>query len=610
MRCPHCGEENLNSSKVCAFCGSPLPQPNRPIQNPNRPRTDAQGRPVQRPTQQRPAAARPAGRPGTPARKKPKTRWNPKFLAACAGILCVLILIPILIAVAVHHGDSIESRRIQMFYSGHSGKTNIVLNGKVFEKTITGKVARTESSRDGLIQAALSDTGELYYITSQKIESVASGVRNFVLSADGQKLAYVMDTVPDVSDTSESSTEAETTTARNKQTKNKTEEETTESTTEYVPAGADPYLEYAETSLFVYNGVDGTSPLIANHVPSDSVSLSPMGDSVAYTVTAEDGESFEGFYSRDGVAVSTGRYTLPIAVTDDGLHIYYVKYDKMEEVWFQKLFSKNGDNEIKLDEFADGNKLSVYLNLDYSQIVYSIAGRNGAYYFCGPEGEKAKIANGFTPIYPYGQREVTSGKAILTPFESFAKAVYINAQGTAQHLDNKCVPVDLAATGSTFRVSPDGKTLYYLDKDEYLYSCTIRKIDKKQIAEHVMTFELSADGEYVYYVNSDNELRCVKGNKNTPVANNVYTSKTVGLVVTDSGYLYFLQDYAYGSGTLCYVKDGGGVHILNDINNVHDLAADVGEYIYYRSDFGAITGTYDLFYGKGKKYTKLFEKMG
>lgn len=608
MRCPHCGEENPGASKFCEVCGSPLPQPTSPAHNPNAARPAGQARPANRPAQQRPVG-RPVDRRNVPARKKKKTRWNPKFLAACAGILLVLILIPILIAIAVHHGDSIESRRIQMFYSGISGKTSVVLNGKVYEKTISGKADRTASSRDGLIQAVLSEAGELYYITSQKVDSVASGVQNFVLSADGSKLAYVLQNQPDPSDTSESSTEEETT-ARRARNNAKSEEETTESTTEYVPAGAESFLDLSDTSLFVYYGADGTSPLIANHVPASSVSISPTGASVAYAVTADDGESFEGFFYREGVATSIGRNALPIAVSDDGLRFFYVKYDKMDDVWIQKLFAKNGEDEIKLDEFADGNKLSVYLNLDYSQIIYSITGKNGSFFICGEDGEKSKISNGYTPIYPYGMREVVSGKAVLTPYETFSKTVFSNAASTAQYLDGKNVSADLGATGSLFRISPDGKTLYYLDKDEYLYSCTVRKINKKEIASHVMTFELSADGEYLYYINSDNQLHSVKGNKDTLHAENVYTSKTVGLAVTDGGYVYFLQDYAYGSGTLCYLKGDGAVHVLNEINNVHDLAADVGEYIYYRSDFGAISGTYDLYYGKGKKYTKLFEKLG
>ena len=175
MRCPYCGEENHDSSKFCELCGAPLSPDEQPAKE--RPAARPRPRPAAQAKQAQPrSGVRPAGRPGARGRKKKKTRWNPKFLAACAGILLVLILIPILIAIAVHRGDSIESRRIQMFYSGASGKTNIVLNGKVFEKTIVGKVERTASSRDGLCQAVLSESGELYYITSQKVETVASGV--------------------------------------------------------------------------------------------------------------------------------------------------------------------------------------------------------------------------------------------------------------------------------------------------------------------------------------------------------------------------------------------------------------------------------------------------
>ena len=75
-------------------------------------------------------------------------------------------------------------------------------------------------------------------------------------------------------------------------------------------------------------------------------------------------------------------------------------------------------------------------------------------------------------------------------------------------------------------------------------------------------------------------------------------------------YLYFLQKYNFGSGTLCYVKGDGTPKVLEDVSNVYDIAYDQDNCIYYRANYGTISGTYDLFYGKAKKYTKVFEHMG
>ena len=479
--------------------------------------------------------------------------------------------------------------------------------GKVYDKSINGKVERTISSADGLAQAALTENGELFYITADKCASVATGVCQFTLSADGTRVAYMVESDPDASDTSDSSTEKETTQVR----RSLQEEETTESTTEYVPAGAESYLKFSNTSLFLYNGSSANSTLIANHVSPESVSLSPTGAVIAYSVTAEDETSFEGFYALNSVKTSIGRNALPIAVSDDALQYYFVKYDNIEDVWVQKLFVKAGENaEVKLGEFADGNLLSLYLNRDYSQAIYSVTGKKGSYFFYSTDHDKEKVSSGYVPIYAYGLREVMSGKAVITPLETFAKTCFRDASSTAQYLDGKYICKNTGALGNAFRVSPDGKTMYYLDTEGDLYSCVLRKLDKKKIAEHVMTFELSADGSVVYYVNADNKLYCVKGSKVTPAAENVYTSGGSGLVVTDAGYLYFLQNYAYGNGTLCYLKGDGKARSIDSIKNVHDLAADVGEYIYYRSDYSAITGTYNLFYGRGKKYTKILEKLG
>ena len=543
-------------------------------------------------------------------RKKPKMRLNPKFLAACAAILLLIILIPILIAVISHSHASIESNHIQLFYSGLTKKTSVVMAGKVYDKAITGKIDRTLSSADGMTQAALTENGELFYITTDKLASVATDVCQFTLSADGSKLAYMVNSEPETSDLSESSTGEEETTTQVRRSLQEEAASTTESTTEYVPAGASAYLDYTNTSLFLYSGSGANSTLIANHVAPDSVSLSPTGSAIAYSVTNEEGASFEGFYALNGVKTSVGRNVLPIAVSDDALQYYFVKFDNDEGVWVQKLLVKAGENEVKLGEFADGNLLSLYLTQDYSQAVYSVTGKNGSYFLYSAEHDKEKISSGFSPIYAYGLREVVSGKAVITPLESFAKTCFRDASGTAQYLDGKFVCTNTGALGSTFRIMPDGKTLYYLNPDGELYACVLRKLNKTKLADHVMAFELSADGEVLYYVNADNKLHCVKGSKDSEAANNVYTSSGSGLAVTDAGYLYFLQNYEYGNGTLCYLKGNGKVHVLESIKNVHDIAADVGEYIYYRSDFSAITGTYNLYYGKGRKYTKLFEKMG
>ena len=604
MRCPYCGKTLAPNARVCPVCGKAAkrgtPQP-----------ASADG--LRRARVQQNAAAA-----GAVVRRKkrrsrflaPGERWNPKFLAVCALILVCIILIPILIAVAVnaHKDVPLEARTIQSFYSKASGKTSVTFAGKAYEKAIVGEVAETVISADGMTQAMLTKDGTLYYVTTSELRQVATGVLRFVLSADGSRLAYVQ-----LNETREPSTgdDASTTEKEEETTRapRLADESTTQETTEYVPAGGELYLDYLDTSLFLFSGADGSAPLVANHVAADSLSMSPSGAYVGYAVTAEDGESFEGFLFGGEVTVSLGRDTVPVAASDDGTRQYYLKFDRMEDGWVQKLFSKFEENEVKLGEFSDGKRLCVFFNQDVSEIVFSFTGADGAFFHSMGGGEKLKLANGFSPILSRGKRFVQDGKSVIVPVESFAKTAFRRADGTVQYADAKLNCLDTGVSGTMLRLSNDGKYLYYLGEDGVLGVCTLRKADKKELALNVINFDLSADGEIMYYVNTDNELHTRKGSKDALACENVYAPGT-GLCVTDGGYLYFLKDYSYASGTLCYMKGDGRVRVATELDDVHDIAADTGDCIYYRGHYSTLSGTYDLYYGRQKKYTLIFKELG
>lgn len=608
MRCPYCARENQPGAKSCAYCGRVFAV--------RRPHPAAQTVPaseVRRPVKRPVPKKRPpkfililrylfSADDPKKAKQTKRPRRSPKLLMLCAGVLAVVILAGVGIGAAVHsRGDGLESRHIQMFYSKHRDNTSVVFAGNVYKNTMNGAVKTVYSSADCNVQAALTESGELYYMTTDSIKMVSAGVQSFVLSADGSALAYIMDNTPlstDVSETEEPTTESR-----------RTAQETTEpESTEYFPAGGEQFMEYAETSLFLYDSLTGKSALIANHVSADSVCLSPSGTTVCYAVTGEEGDSFEGFVFREDVYVSTGHNTLPIAVSDDGLRLYHIKFEYVDDCWIMKLFSKNGENEIKLGEFADLNRFVAYLNKDCSELIFGISGRNGNFFYCDGEAEKIKISSGYNPLYIFGAHEVQNGKVILAPVEKFAKTVFTDSAKELYYLDGKMNCTDTGVSGTMFRLSPDGKTVYFTDENGMLCSCDVRKASRKELASHVMNFDLSADGKTVYYLTSDNELYCRSGSKNTLAAENVY-AKGSGLCVTEGGYLYFLKDYAYGNGTLCYIKGSGKAKILEDIRNVHDLAADRGNAIYYRANFSSLSGAYDLYYGEGKKYTCILKEL-
>lgn len=598
MRCPYCGRENAPNARGCAYCRRAFaPQQQRPMPQGGMRRPTGRPAPKKRP----PKFIRILRYLFTPDNPKKTNPGSKKRTAIVAAVLAAVVLVGVLVGViAGNSASSLESRHIQMFYSKHRDSTSVVFAGKVFETEMGGSVKTVYSSADRNAQAALTENGELYYMTTQSMTMVSAGVESFVLSADGSSLAYIMNNAEPSTD--ESETTEETTSSR------RSAETTEPETTEYMPAGGEQFMEYTDTSLFLFDSLTGKSALIDNHVSANSVCLSASGTTVCYTVTDESGESFEGFMFRETVRTSTGHNTLPIAVSDDGTRLYYVKYEFVDECWIMKFFSRNGENEIKLGEFADMNRFVAYLNKDCSELIFGISGKNGNFFYCDGESEKMNISTGYNPLYVYGAHEVQSGKAIIAPVEKFAKTVFIDSANGIRYLDGKMNCVDTDISGTMFRLSPDSKTVYYLDENGMLCSCAVRKPARKEIAVHVMNFDLSADGKTLYYLTSNNELYCHSGSKDTLAAENVY-AKGSGLCVTEGGYLYFLKDYAYGNGTLCYIKGNGKAKVLEDINNVHDLAADTGNAIYYRANFSSLSGAYDLYYGEGKKFTCLLKEL-
>ena len=296
-------------------------------------------------------------------------------------------------------------------------------------------------------------------------------------------------------------------------------------------------------------------------------------------------------------------------MSDDGTILYYVKYEVYEDSTTLKLFVKNGDKEEKLGEYTDGNSLSVYLNSDFSEAVYSVTGKRGNFFLWTAEKEKQKLSSGFTAIYPFGKSEISNGKTVITPSESFANFTFYDNENTAKYIDKKYVCNDLSAKAEFFAVSGEIDKLYYVDKNEYLFMTDLKKMKTSDIASHVINFDISADGELLYYVNSDKELHCYTGSADKILSENVYAGKN-GMSVTEGGYLYYLKDYTYESGTLCYLKNDGSEHIVEGAENVHDIIVDKDDSIYYRSDYGTISGVFDLYYGKGNKYSLIFDDIG
>ncbi len=580
MKCNLCGNVIEGENGICEVCGHRF---SRPRQNP-------EGKP---PVKKQAAKKK---------KRKPLKIFgiNAWFIAVCAGLLAIVIAVPTVIIMSIVGNREIEMSNIHTLYSKTSGKTSVIEKGVLYEASIDGEIAKRETSQDGKTVAVLTQYGDLHVIKGGVIGEAVQGVRNFVLSPDGSKIAYVKSANEPASE--ESSTEEETT----KRAKPSAEEETTE----IVPAGEEEFTS-ADLSLFIYNCLDGESKHIENKVAPTSISLSPTGNAVCYTKSDDDGKNFDGYVCKGGVYEAVGRNTYPVAVSDDGNVLYYVKYEVYSDSIALKLFVRYGDKEEKLGEYTDGNDLSVYLNSTFTQAVFSVTGKDGNYFLWRlPENEeesieKQKVSFGFNPIYPEGKIETVSGRAVVVPDDSFSLFAFCDNSGMASFIDKKFVCNSLSVKSDLFRIADDYSRLYYIDANEYLYVAELKKYSVTSLASHVIGFDITYDGKTVYYVDSDKELHEFSGNSDKTLDTNVHAGENA-FCVTESGYFYYLKDYNYDSGTLYYLRNGGSPHKVEDAANVHDITPDREDSIYYRADYGTITGDYTLYYGSGNKYTSVY----
>ena len=248
MKCKFCGSEIVGSPTVCDICGHELQYDEVRVSVPESHKKPAPQRVGKKPTKKPFISKR--------GKKIKIFGINLSFILLCIAVLAVIILVPTLIIVSLLGGEKIESRRMHEFFSKSSGTTSIVENGIVYEKNIEGRIVKSLSSSDGTVRVMLTEYGELYLAANGETTMISSGVKNYVVSSDGAKIAYL------VKQAEETSSEESTTGEEKEKEKEKTTEE---ETTEYIPAGPEEFTK-AELSLFIYNCADGESKHVENNV--------------------------------------------------------------------------------------------------------------------------------------------------------------------------------------------------------------------------------------------------------------------------------------------------------------------------------------------------------
>ncbi len=564
VMCPCCGESNFKGIEICAKCGTPLAVP---------PENRAQ-------------------RHTSPPRRK-KQRLNPKFVAAVVIFFVVVAAAVAVLLYSIFNNDAAKPGKLQDFYAEGSNYTQFVSAGAALGKA-DGTVVSFAASLDGGERAILSDSGRLYFISSSGTTAVASKVVFCSISANGTAIPYLVDNSEELSETSEAQTE-------NVQTNEKDETVKEPSMTLY---------DKSALSLFLYDCTEKTSTLIANNVSNRSVAVSPDGKTVSYTIASADSGSFEGYICNGGIYSSAGKNTCVAALADNAAYVYYLKYETGVDGDIIKLFVKSPESEIKLGEFGGASSLCMYLNDTASEILFSQNGTNGNFFISVGGTDKKRISTGFTPVLSYGNQTMTvpgtDSVVAVCPLKTFANTAFTDGADTLYYLDQSLAATEVCKSAANVRISSSGRLLYYIDGSEFLYSCPSDDLTLKlKISSQVNTFEISPDGSRCCYINDDHALYSFDGEESTQLGSDINN-----LWMASNGTVYFLEDFALESGRLYFSKKSGEKAAVSGADDVSSVILDHSDKVYYRSDSGTLSNSFDLWYGSEDVFTQVFDDFG
>ncbi|MGN0506578.1 MAG: zinc-ribbon domain-containing protein [Lachnospiraceae bacterium] len=287
-------------------------------------------------------------------------------------------------------------------------------------------------------------------------------------------------------------------------------------------------------SLYLYNVSKGKSTLIDRDVYIDNFVLSPDGKSVAYiggceaSIFSVEGDLYLSKKGKEGEKLYSN--SVPLAITDGGKHVYYVK-DK------EKLYVD--DERITSAVFG-----TYYFNVDNTELLYEKDG-NTYYYtlkFESPVKLKGTSFRSLVAPADMAQQLTTSFYYNVATYgiDTFNESL-INLSGDVYYVSDEGESVEKVGSMRSYQMTADGESLIFRESDGDLqYIKNIHKsLEAKQLGDDLEaeSFSASKDLKKVYYL-SDGELFYLKGDKGVRVADEadayIYSDKY--------GVVYFICD--------------------------------------------------------------------
>ena len=549
MKCSHCGKENLDKSKFCKGCGKPL---QNPIQSAEKEQNDYQpGIPVTPPEMQSQSFNRNTGTESQPSFSQQSIpQFNPQFSNTNAqtqqtskvnkvkkksfskpALLFTIALIAVVVTVAVvfiiprfsNTNTKKQSQHPQytwLFpYNEKRDESYIVMNADLQEEGLDGRVRNRVSNQDGSVTVVLTSENILYYVTPTELFEISDDMdpdnySSFVISPRSNKVAYVDD----------------------------------------------------DHVLFIYSAEDGKSEEIADDVISASLAISQDGGSVAYTVY-EDKDNvwdMELFVWRNGQSESVGENLLCISVSNDAKYIYsFLSEDgKKPALYFSSYGSDKKRVSTDISSTLDQSGI-FYMNETQSEILF----HSGEDAYISKSGDKPiKIGNSemMYPIWSDERVELISGNsnAQIVLWPTLLENVYLFYDYDSDTIDISYVDetggvesIIKKADSQYPQININRDTLFYIRKEK-LYRTAVKNQKKADlVADDVSSFRILPDGKSIYFIDTDNVLWYQSGN-NEPkeVMDDVWS---IQLNVKDNTlFIQADRDTSAYLSTLYFCRDG------------------------------------------------------
>ena len=583
MNCPYCGELLDGSAKFCSKCGQRIPEsapeeekdsyvPDLNDMLPEEEIPTAEEiieEEKNAETEQEPAErAETPVTPSAPAKdKKPFPVKTVVIAAVCALVAAAFVLLFALVLGG--SGDYIAMDRRTGVISAKEGDTYIVYtdDGTVIDlKTEEFEYARY--CLDGTIAAFLMDVdgdngGKLAVLRKGELATVSKDVCAFDISVDGGTVIYLRDKSDD------------------------------------------------GCKVCLYDVAKGESTELGKKATDmGGFTVSPDGRTAAWCTDLNyEKESFTGYISINGKAAEElGKNCYPIAISDGGKYIYYLKVD-MEDGEMTAYVRHKGNDE-KLCTLSYNDELEIWFNADFSEAMYL----DDEYrtYLTVKGGEKLKISGHelYSVLLPrdavtryVGFNSV--GKYVV-PCATFAEK-FITLDGDIYFLDKSFDTERVFSDYDDYQVGGDCTSLLVAQDGELLYiKNAVRSCEEEKVCEDLDIDDLAAstDLSRIYVRSEDEELYSFRlGKEPERVADDVYS-----FVVTEKGDALIIADWSdrHGSGDLSFVRFGKDkVKLCEDVTRV----TAVKELLVYRQQTEDDSYLADFYTGDGKTFIKIADDV-